>query len=146
MFTVLSSSFLCAYLFIQSPLSFLTCLVISLSSHLCFLTYSTSFFHDVSAFSRSPSFCPRIKPKFSPEHFLGYISVCASCFGFKKKRKPVTWVFVIVHAAVWGCRAGNPHRGMCAPKETPALAIPGHPLSCCCECYGALCGCACHCV
>lgn len=145
LFTVLSASFLCAYLFIQSALSFLMCFVISLSSHLCFLTYSTSFFRDVSAFSHFPSFSPRIKPKFSPEPFW-VISVCASCFGFKKKRRPMTWVVLIAHAAALGCRAGNPHWVTCAPKETPALAVPGPPLSCCCECYAALCGCACHCI
>jgi len=94
-----------------------------------------NFFHDVSAFSHSPSFCPRIKPKFSPAGFLGDLRVCVLCFGFKKKTRSVTWMVLIVCAAALGSRAGNPHQRTCAPKEPPALASPGQPQSCCCECY-----------
>lgn len=36
-----------------------------------------------------------------------------------------------VCAAALGSRAENPHRRTCAPKEPPALASPGPPLSCC---------------
>lgn len=139
MFTVLSASFLCAYLFIQSPLSSLVCLAISLSSHLCFLTYSTSFFHDVSAFSHSPSFCPRIKDikDLPPAHFLGDFCVCVM-FWFQEEKKIRGMDVFDGLCCCTGSRAGNPHRRTCAPKELPALASPGSPLFCRCERYVAL--------